>query len=84
VAFTHNHNLYYLTGGAQLGFPPDATELITNPLFVDLAGLNLHLQSSSPAIDTGLALGYTLDYEDRPVPVGAAPDRGAYEYQGSP
>jgi hypothetical protein len=62
---------------------------ITNaPLFVDLAGGNLRLQSNSPCINAGwntLAVGST-DLDGRPRIGGSRVyrvDIGAYEYQGA-
>src|SRR5439155_4599580 len=39
---------------------------------------DLHLEPTSPAIDSGLLLGYSTDVEGNPVP-SDKPDRGAYE-----
>jgi len=83
-SFTHDHNLYYLVGGTQLGFALGPEEKSADPLFVNLVGQDFHLQPSSPAMDAGIDRGYTLDFEDHPVPVGVAPDLGSYEYQGAP
>ncbi len=83
-SFAHDHNLFYLGGGTGLGFTLGLGDQITDPLFVNLPGQDFHLQPLSPAINAGVNLGYTLDFEDRPVPVGAAPDLGAFEYQGAP
>ena len=53
----------------------------TNPLFLNAAGLDFHLQAASPAVDTGQTLALvTNDYEGRSRPAGNAYDRGAYEY----
>jgi hypothetical protein len=52
----------------------------TSPGFVDPAGRDFHLQSTSPAIDAGANVGLTKDYEGNTIPQGAAPDIGAYEY----
>lgn len=54
--------------------------LQSDPLFTDLTGRNLHLQTSSPAIGYALA-DYTpaRDYDGRSRPQGAGPDVGAYE-----
>ena len=81
AGFAHSHNLYYLLNGTELNFEPGPDELLTDPTFVDLANRNFKLLESSPAIDAGLFLDYSLDFEDAPVPVGLAPDLGAYEYQ---
>ncbi len=50
----------------------------TDPLFVDPANGNFHLQSGSPAINAGLNVGLTSDREGNAI-VGL-PDIGAYEY----
>lgn len=42
---------------------------------------NYHLQSASPAINTGVNVGLSSDYEGNPI-VGL-PDIGAYEYQSA-
>lgn len=81
--FTHTHNLYYMLNGASIGYSLSTGEKTGNPLFVNLGAGDLHLQSGSPAIDAGINLGYSKDYEDKTVPVGAAPDMGAYEYGGA-
>ena len=49
---------------------------------VNVGAGDFHLQAGSPAIDAGLNLGYTKDFENKTVPVGAAPDMGACEYGG--
>jgi hypothetical protein len=82
--FTHNNNLYYLLNGTVLNFDLSNGEILANPNFIDLANQNLHLQESSEAIDAGLLLNYSSDFEDTTVPVGLAPDLGAFEYQGDP
>jgi len=38
------------------------------------------LQKGRPAIDAGLDLGWKPDFTDRAMPVGPAPDLGAFEY----
>jgi hypothetical protein len=95
---THDHNLYYYINyntnpRTQLGFTPDSSEIfpvqnpdhtwnLPDPKFIDLQNFDLNLLSTSPAIDKGLSLGFTLDYDLNPVPYGSLPDIGAYEYQG--
>ncbi len=79
AAITHDHNLFFLGRGTQLGFSLGSAEKIADPLFVNLAGQDLHLQSGSPAINAGVSLGYKTDFDGHAVPSGSAPDLGAYE-----
>lgn len=69
------NGLWACTNPYTGGVTDSARGIIANPLFVDAAAGNFELQATSPAIDTGLNLGY--DY------IGAAPDMGAEEY-GNP
>jgi parallel beta-helix repeat protein len=82
-SFSHDHNLYSLDDITVLGFTLGPGELSADPQFVNPANLDLHLMSSSPAIDGGIELGYSLDFDNRPVPVQIKPDLGAFEYQGT-
>jgi len=50
---------------------------IANPLNNDF-----RLKTGSPAIDAGIDVGLTEDFEGKPVPQGSAPDIGALEYAG--
>ena len=52
--------------------------LAVNPVFV--SSTDFHLQSVSPLIDRGLDVGLTVDYDSVAIPIGSAPDIGAYEY----
>jgi hypothetical protein len=52
-----------------------------DPLFINASGYNFHLQSISPAINAGIDVGLTEDYEGKPVPQGLGVDIGAFEYQ---
>ncbi|OGR01580.1 MAG: hypothetical protein A2284_05880 [Deltaproteobacteria bacterium RIFOXYA12_FULL_61_11] len=80
VGFTHTNNLYYFIGGAALTITPGSDEWSgKDPGFVDLAGLDFHLRSDSPAIDVGKDLGHSLDYDGTTVPSGVRPELGAYE-----
>jgi hypothetical protein len=81
--FAHDHNLYFLGGGTSLGFTLGPTETLADPLFVNLGAQDFELQPQSPAINAGIDLGYGLDFANHPMPVGAAPDLGSYEYQST-
>ncbi len=81
AGFTHDHNLFWrFDGSSRLGLALDATDLRADPELVDLEHGNVHLREHSPAIGRGVALGHARDFEDKPVPAGAAPDLGAYQH----
>ena len=61
-----------------------SNNLFTDPSFVNSAAADFHLQSTSPAINAGVALSeVTTDYDGVSRPQGSAYDIGAYEYVGS-
>jgi len=62
------------------GYTFDTHSIAANPLFVDLGGSNFHLRPDSPAVDAGVDVGLSEDFDGNPVPYGSAPDIGAYEY----
>jgi len=51
----------------------------SEPQFVGPAGYDFHLKSTSPAIDKGLDIGLTIDFEGNPRPQGTGFDIGAFE-----
>src|SRR5207302_55096 len=84
--------------GVDIGFnsvsksdaqPPKGTPYpgdlwMVNPLFVNLAAGDFHLQSGSPLIDKGTTLSQvTNDYDGVSRPQGAGYDIGAFEYFAS-
>ncbi|MDQ3549038.1 MAG: right-handed parallel beta-helix repeat-containing protein [Chloroflexota bacterium] len=81
--FDEDYNLYH---GGQHQFTMGSHSVVTDPLFVDPVAGDLHLQSTSPAIDAGAHLGYTIDIDGQSVALDgncdgtASPDFGAYEY----
>ena len=71
--------------------PDDDNSEEANPLFVNAAAADFHLQSGSPAIDTGAsthAPSVDIDGNSRPIDGdgagGAQFDKGAYEFVPSP
>ncbi|WP_162525312.1 right-handed parallel beta-helix repeat-containing protein [Rariglobus hedericola] len=60
----------------------DTNTVTTNPLWVNAAGGNFHLQTASPAIDAGASFGSLVDFDGNPVPSGGATDIGAHEHGG--
>jgi parallel beta-helix repeat protein len=74
---TVSNNLF--DGGGASGTSP----VTGNPLFVNAAGANFHLQLTSPAINAGISTGVPLNDFDG-VPRTGNPDVGAYEYKAPP
>ena len=90
---TFDNNLYFDTGGTvfatievtartfsawQSVHSQDANGLNSDPLFRNAPAGNFSLQRGSPAIDAGVDVSLTQDYEGNSL-VGL-PDMGAYEY----
>ena len=73
-------------GGCTSSLICNGSILNTNPLFVDAAGGNFRLTSSSPALDVAggefFANSSALDYDGNPRPVGCI-DYGAFEFTTS-
>ena len=63
----------------KLNSGQDKDSKAKDPLLVNIANSDFHLQSISPCIDTGVDVGLTQDFEGKSVPYGSAPDVGAYE-----
>lgn len=76
----HTYNQYYRRDGlAAFGFTPGATENEGNPLYVDRLNGDFHPTATSPTVDDGTDLGYTLDYDGNTIPIDGY-DIGVYEY----
>lgn len=76
---TFDYNLYY----PEVSFIGQGIHSVTgDPLFVDPSNpiYDFHLQSDSPAIDSGTDVGINNDIEGNLRPQGAGYDIGAYEY----
>jgi hypothetical protein len=84
------NNLYYNCGSTSPYFynsTPDTyvnqDNIISDPLMVGGNPYNFALLSSSPAIDMGktiTSISLSVDYDSVSIPIGSAPDIGAYEY----
>lgn len=80
ASLDEDYDLFH-SPGRPLGFVMGAHSLAGDPLFVDKASGNLHLQAASPAIDRGVPLrSVATDLDHAACPQGASPDIGAHEY----
>ena len=61
----------------------DSASIFNDPQFVNPENYDFHLQYTSPAIDMGIDVGLSQDFDHNPVPLGQAPDLGAFEYDNS-
>lgn len=74
------------TWEAACSGPTCSNNIAGDPLFVNAGAGNFHLQSSSPARNTGLTIGsFNTDYDNvsRPQPAGGSYDIGAFEFPES-
>jgi hypothetical protein len=80
----YRNNVYKLSGASTLGATLDAGEVLTtNKIFVDTssanpANWNFNLQAGSPAINTGVPVGVTQDWNGSTVT--NPPSIGIYNY----
>jgi len=78
-----DHNIYYHNASGRIGLNSDTNFIESDPLFVDAEAGDFHLLSDSPAINAGVDVGLTQDFEGNLIPQGPAPDIGAYEVVSS-
>lgn len=80
------NNLYFAASETlNIGLEgPGLSPVYGNPKFVNYATGNkaedFAIQAGSPAIDKGKNLEYTHDFINKNIPMGEAPDIGAFEY----
>jgi len=77
----HDINLTQWQSFSRTNCTFDPHSIVADPLFVDPDNGDFRLQAGSPAIDAGVYVGLTQDFEGNLVPQGLAPDIGAYEYE---
>jgi len=96
AATTFSHNVYFPDGSGAFNWNDttmnfatwqgacggDAQSLVADPLLVDPASADFHLQPASPCVDAATAVGLSADFAGGSVPQGDGPDVGAYEAQG--
>lgn len=83
ASLDEDYNLYFSNQGA-IGYSVGPHSVVLDPKFVNAAGNDYHLQSTSPAIDAGVALAFIPDdLDDNLRPQGPAYDIGAYEFTGT-
>jgi len=78
----HENNLYFCTDGSTdnpCGEPLGTGEMIADPLFTDINTGDYQLRKGSPAINSGMSLGYQVDLNRGPLEKDGIPDLGAYE-----
>ncbi|HEX8531989.1 MAG TPA: carbohydrate-binding protein, partial [Cytophagales bacterium] len=80
----YDYNIYYNGTASPSYGRPLANNVIADPLFVNPAGRDFHLQAGSPAINSGTTLVtdplLNKDYDNNTRPyAGTLPDRGAFE-----
>ena len=81
---TITHNVFSdNTGMVNTGSGNTLSDNLTSdPLLVNVGAQDYHLQSGSPARNTGVAVGIVLDFDG--VSYGSPPSRGAFEFPGAP
>lgn len=96
---TYDYNLYYPDGSAAFDWNgwhrnfsqwrtvsgQDAHSFVSDPGFINAAGLDFRLQSTSQAVDRGTPQNAPdMDISGTPRPQGSVIDIGAYEYAAAP
>jgi len=74
-----NNQWYASFAEHKAGTGQDSNSLSGDPSLVDPVNFDFRLSQQSPAMDTGINLGFSRDIAGNPVPSGAGPERGAFE-----
>ena len=61
----------------------DIHSIVADPLFVNPQNKDFRLSKDSPCIDKGTYIGNKKDFSNGKIPIGKAPDIGAYEFDNS-
>jgi hypothetical protein len=79
-SITHDNNIFFNnTNDYGNGLLRSDNEILSDPLMNNINNFNFSLQWNSPAIDSGIDVNLTTDFDGNPI--YGAPDIGAYEYQ---
>ncbi len=83
-----SNNLYFAAAGKlNIGKEgPGDFARFENPLFKNYkratTAYDFDILGKSAAVEGGMSVGYDKDFSGRKIPIGIAPDIGAFEYQG--
>ena len=78
--FVGTNNLFYNNTSDPLLLTNPVT--LQDPLFVNAASQNYHIQKDSPAVDAGAVVAVDYDYDGDARPIGEGYDIGADECRG--
>ena len=79
-----NNSVFTTDGVPPLGGANPSDVWMADPMFLNTATRDFHLQAASPLINTGATLPQvTNDYDGVARPQGSAPDIGAFEFSSS-
>ena len=76
--FVGTNNLFYNNTSDPLLLTNPVT--LQDPLFVNAASQNYHIQKDSPAVDAGAVVPLDHDFDGDPRPIGDGYDIGADEW----
>jgi len=81
-----SNNIFFAASGElNIGMEgPGQNSINSDPLLLNYSNAqgaeDFNITASSPAINSGLNLGYNLDFIGTPIPKGGLPDIGAFEF----